>query len=338
MKTESLFKKLAATAIGAVLLTGASGQTSAEQAPTVQAELAKARQFSAQHRYRDAEKSLKLALRLSQDNCRECYMSLTSTYWSMGDDKAAFQNLDRAFAISSTNDDKAEVRTIRGNLLLGLHDASKLKDAEAEYHAALGLSGSFPTAHYGLGVSAMRQSRDDEGKRELQTYLDLLPDGVEAKNAQLMIANPRRARERFAPEFTATGLHGEQIALKNYAGKIVVLDFWATWCGPCVASVGDLKELVKKYPADKLVLISISADRSETPWRDFIERKQMNWTHIFDRDGQIADDFKVHAFPTYMVIDGEGVIREQIVGEDSRQSVAYRLKDKLKAMPELKGN
>jgi peroxiredoxin/Tfp pilus assembly protein PilF len=320
-----------------MMAVAALAQTS-EPNPAVQAALATARQQMAEHKFRDAEKSLKSALKASGDNCRQCSMALASTYWNLGDSKAAFQSLDRALAISRTSQEKAEVHTIKGNFMLGFRDKAKLKDADSEYHAALALDPNYATAHYGLGVTEMRGSHDEEGKNELNAYLQIEPKGLEAENARLMISNPRRARERYAPEFSAKDLHGEKVSLKDYAGKIVVLDFWATWCGPCRASVGDLKDLVKKYPADKLVLISISADKSEAPWREFIRAKQMDWTHVFDRDGQIAEDFNVHAFPTYMLIDGEGIIRDQVVGEDDRQSVVYRLKDKLKTMPELKSN
>ncbi len=334
MEHNPLNKLILATAC--VTLIAATAQTTPSQ--PWQAELAGARQKMAEHKFKDAEKSLKSALKQSQDRCRECFMALAATEWNLGDTNSTFHNLDKALSLSATNDEKAEIHTIKGNFLLGFHDKAKLKDANGEYRTALSVDPNYANAHYGLGVADLRDSNDEDGKRELNTYLQIDPSGPEAANARQMIDNPRRARERYAPEFSAKDLKGQRVELKDYSGKVVVLDFWATWCGPCRDSVGDLKDLVKKYPPEKLVLISISADRSEDTWRSFIEQKQMNWEHIFDRDGQIAEDFHVHAFPTYMIVDGEGIIREQIVGEDTSKSVAYRLKDKLKSMPALKPN
>jgi thiol-disulfide isomerase/thioredoxin len=121
------------------------------------------------------------------------------------------------------------------------------------------------------------------------------------------------------------------------AGKIVVLDFWATWCPSCRESVGELKELTRKYRSDKVVVISISANEDEAAWRDFIAKKKMEWAQYRDADSKVRKSFGIHAFPTYLVIDGDGIIKQRIVGMDPRESVVYRLKSTLAAMPQLEG-
>jgi len=201
---------------------------------------------------------------------------------------------------------------------------------------ALQLDSKNPIYHFGLGLALMRESHDAEGKQEFESYLQLAPDGADADLARQLLANPRRARERYAPDFSATGLHNENIRLNEFAGKVLVLDFWATWCPPCVASVPEIKDLIKKYSSEKFAVVSISADQNEQAWRDFIEKKNMTWLHVFDRNHEIRQSFGINSIPTYLVIDSEGIIQEQIVGINPMQSVAYRLKDKLKNMPELK--
>ena len=91
-----------------------------------------------------------------------------------------------------------------------------------------------------------------------------------------MLADPRRAREISAPEFafTSTSLQGESISLKELSGKVVVLDFWATWCPPCRESLPELKELTKEYPSEKLAVISVSADENESQWKRVRSRKE----------------------------------------------------------------
>ncbi len=207
-----------------------------------------------------------------------------------------------------------------------------MKAAESEYRAALDLQKNSATAHFNLGVTLLKESQIDEGIQELNNYLRIAPGGRDAATARKLIANPKHAGQAVAPNFTIQTLDGEQISLDQLSGKIVVMDFWATWCGPCVSSVPELKDLTKKYPQSKLELISFSADNDQQSWRDFIAKKNMEWPQYWDHDGRIRDAFGVNAFPTYVVIDPEGFIQERIVGLNPQQSVVARLKDTLRTM------
>ena len=115
------------------------------------------------------------------------------------------------------------------------------------------------------------------------------------------------------------------------------MDFWATWCPSCRESVPELKDLTRKYPSDRLVLISISADEDENSWKEFIAKKKMDWPQYHDSDRTIMRAFGVHSFPTYLVMDGEGIIRQRIVGLNPRETVVHRLKETLRSMPQLEG-
>ena len=117
------------------------------------------------------------------------------------------------------------------------------------------------------------------------------------------------------------------------------MDFWATWCPPCRESVPDIKSLVKKYPSDKFVVLSVSNDDKESIAREFVEKHGMTWQHHFDgKEGELTNKFGVEAFPTYILIDGDSVIRMRIVGTNPQQSIVGRLKDALKDMPELQAS
>ena len=156
-----------------------------------------------------------------------------------------------------------------------------------------------------------------------------------AERANLMLANPRRAGEQLAPNFRITTVQGQDLSLKQFAGKIVVLDFWATWCPPCRESVPELRDLTRKYDPAKLVLISISADEEEDAWHQFIAENKMTWPQYRDADKKLVNAFTVRAYPTYLVIDGDGVITQRIVGADPKQSVVNQLVAILKTMPQL---
>lgn len=214
-------------------------------------------------------------------------------------------------------------------------DSKKLTEAETEFRTAVQEDANVPVYHLNLGIALLKESRDDEGLREVKAYLALAPQGSYSDFARKLIANPDRARKDYAPDFRLTTLQGQVLSLDQLAGRVVVLDFWATWCHPCVESVPDLKDLSKKYAGQGLVLISVSADEKEEAWREFIEKKKMDWPQYWDSQGQVARMFGVHAFPTYIVIDDKGIIQQRLVGENPQQSVASRLRDALAVLPQL---
>jgi peroxiredoxin len=244
---------------------------------------------------------------------------------------------EKALAAAKSNEQRADAHALKGDILLGENDEKKRAEAEAEYLAAIQQNSQDAENHLKLAVALIKEVKDTEAKTELNEYLKLAPVGKYAGYAHALLRNPRRARDEYAPEFSVTTIRGETISLNGLAGKFVVLDFWATWCPPCRASVGELKELTRKYPRDKVVLISVSADKEEDKWRDFVAKKDMDWYQYRDPAGTIQRTYGIHAFPTYIVIDTEGIIRQRIVGENPQQSIVARLKTTLATLTADKG-
>jgi hypothetical protein len=98
-----------------------------------------------------------------------------------------------------------------------------------------------------------------------------------------------------------------------------------------------LRELTRKYDPAKLVLISISADENDDAWRQFIGENKMNWAQYRDADKKLVNLFTVRAYPTYLVINGDGVITNRIIGADPQRSVVNQLVAILQTMPQLQG-
>ena len=113
-----------------------------------------------------------------------------------------------------------------------------------------------------------------------------------------------------ALDFQVTDLKGEELSLEKYRGQIVLLDFWATWCGPCIAEIPNVKRTYEKYKDQKFQIIGISLDRSITPLEEYIEKKELGWVHYWDNGGKVSDMYKVRAIPSTFLIDGEGTIRK----------------------------
>ena len=129
-----------------------------------------------------------------------------------------------------------------------------------------------------------------------------------------MIENPRRAREAFAPRFSVVTLDRELVDLDSLKGKVVLMDFWGTWCPPCVAAVPTLRDLQRKHAKDAFVLLSVSSDSDEAVVRAFADKNRLAWPQYWDRDRKVQQAFDVRAFPTYVLIDDEGVVRFRTTG------------------------
>ena len=118
------------------------------------------------------------------------------------------------------------------------------------------------------------------------------------------------------PDSVAQTLDGKKTKISDYRGKVVVLDIWATWCGPCRAMIPHERELVKRLKDKPFVFISLSADDEKETLEKFLEKEPMPWTHWWNggMGGPVAD-YKVQFFPTVYVLDEKGVIRFKHVRE-----------------------
>lgn len=130
-----------------------------------------------------------------------------------------------------------------------------------------------------------------------------------------------------APETMCADIDGNQVKLSDLAGKVVVLDFWATWCGPCRAMIPHTRDLVKRNEKKPFVFVSVSCDAKRQTLEDFTSKTEMPWAHWWDgQGGKVARTYGVSAFPTIYVIDHKGVIQFKSVGFDKKlDSVVERL-------------
>ena len=119
----------------------------------------------------------------------------------------------------------------------------------------------------------------------------------------------RTIRRGTLPDLAGTRLDGIEEHLSDYRGCIVLLDFWATWCGPCVAALPKLRELAAKLPADRFALIGISVDEKIGTVTRFIEDEPMPWTHWHVGEGSdFARLLRIRTLPTYVLADENGKI------------------------------
>jgi thiol-disulfide isomerase/thioredoxin len=150
----------------------------------------------------------------------------------------------------------------------------------------------------------------------------------EAKALRMQLTGRLTVKEnRPAPNFEIKDIQGNLVNLKDFRGKFVLLDFWATWCIPCMKQIPFLKEIRKEYPSEKLTMISISADIDSSRFDSVIKEKGMNWIHIYNAE-DLPKRYGIRAYPTLILINTEGqIIYDEWNTEDKKDVLIKLLKE-----------
>jgi thiol-disulfide isomerase/thioredoxin len=291
----------------------------AQETETYEQEIKTGRDFMRRRRYEDALKAFKRANELKGKTSPEAFLLMANAFMGLEAYKSVAQSSDRVIELAANNPSmQAEAYNLKGIALQKQWDGKdqkKLQESETALRQSITLKPDLSEPHYNLGVVLLQQNRDADGIAELKQYVQMDPKAPNISDARGMIDNPRRAREPFAPDFSITTSEGEYISLDELKGKVVLLDFWGTWCPPCVASVPGLRDLNKRYGKEtSFMMISVSSDGDEEKWKDFIVKERMVWPQFLDRDHVVQRAFNVRGFPTYILLDPEGVIRYRSLG------------------------
>ena len=176
---------------------------------------------------------------------------------------------------------------------------------------------------------------------KLATIYQKLGDAELAKKHQIMaedipvlLRNRDPAMEligKVVPGFSATDLDGKPISLEQYRGRVVLLDFWAVWCAPCIAEMPNVKKVYDTYKDEGFDIIGISLDFDEKRLRDYLKENEISWRQVFSgkiMDNPVALHYDVRSIPTQWLIDKEGrLISSQAGGEALENMVVGALKE-----------
>jgi peroxiredoxin len=180
----------------------------------------------------------------------------------------------------------------------------------------------------------------EKGKELMAQLSKELPETAPGKKAPDVIAEieqqqrGKQIREKLVvgekfPDFEEKDLAGKTLSIANYKGKVVLVDFWATWCGPCVAELPHVLKAYEQYHDKGFDVVGISLDRDQEALTSFIKKREMRWPQIFDSKNKLATQYGIESIPTTFLLDGEGkIIGKNIRGEAVIEAVADALPKK----------
>jgi len=179
---------------------------------------------------------------------------------------------------------------------------------------------------------------NDEKAAELLKELKAkFPETAYAKNVDAMLSSIEKQKESKKierslvagvpfPDFAKTDLDGKPLSVANYKGKIVMIDFWATWCGPCVGELPNVIKTYEKYHDKGFEIIGVSLDKDKEKLTAFLKENKMTWPQYFDGRGwqnEVSSKCGVNSIPSTYLLDKEGkIIAKGLRGEALEAAVA----------------
>ena len=229
---------------------------------------------------------------------------------------------------------------------LGLEICVNCKDTQS----ALGL---WTVAQGGLGMAQLAMAQEggqapailsrvktQAADKNVFVRVDILEEDLDELESMLPIPGQRQSSAgnlsvkkdpligKKAPRFESVLLDGSKFKLENHKGKVVVLDFWATWCGPCVRALPVLMNKMSEFEKDEVILIAVNQGESRKVISQFLKKKKLQKLNVvMDRQQNIGSDYKVQGIPKTVVIDQEGIIRHVEVGFS--ENTAGRINEKI---------
>ncbi len=135
------------------------------------------------------------------------------------------------------------------------------------------------------------------------------------------------SKSTLAPDFTLNDLSSKKVTLSQFKGKVVILNFWSIWCGPCLAEMPSLNKLYLEFKDKGLIVLAVAEDPAEKPVRSYIQEKSLAFPVLMDKDKKVYFKYSLFGIPVTFLIDKKGVIVEKFIGE--RDWSSAQMKEKI---------
>ncbi len=290
--------------------------------PKFQSAIAEAKQLKHDRRITFAIDAYKKANKIADGKDLETLNEIFTLQVSIGSYKDAVATASSLEAASNTPIQKSRAEANRGYaLFLQAGEKNKpdlLNASDAALKAAIADDPKNATAFYLDGNVLARLGQIDAARTQFKSCLNCItPKDPSYLRAQHFAEDPSLSLHKMAPAFDVVALDGSKFNLDAMGGRVVLIDFWATWCGPCNAELPHMKKIAKEFAGQPLVIISVSWDSDETKWKNFINKNEMTWVQYRDADHSLSKKFGVEAIPHYFTIDSDGVLTAEMLGEGS---------------------
>ena len=287
----------------------------------------------------EARESFLKANKIAGGGCIPCLNRVYDIDMELKNFKDAVNIATQLVALAPTPREKSVEEGREGDAMLR-QAGDKPKPAQLEaihtvMQAALADHPKNQKALWDDAIVLARMGKFDEAKAEFTTYQNrALETDAKRVRAAHFAENPELATQKMAPAFQIKTLDGTEFNLDEMGGKVVLIDFWATWCGPCMESLPVIKHIAKEFAGQPLVILSISQDDDGPKWKEFVATHQMTWLQYRDRGNRLSSLFDIQGIPHYFTIDSDGVLTAEMMGSDS--NVKGKLKKLVKRAQESK--
>jgi thiol-disulfide isomerase/thioredoxin len=289
--------------------------------PKFQSAMAEAKQMLKERQTFFAMEAYKKANKIAAGKDANCLKSMLDLQMKTGSYKDAVATTTALEALATTPAEKSKAASDRGYALYleaGDKKRDLLNSADAAFKAALVEDPKNATALYLDGHVLARLGQMEAARDQFKACLSCVsPKDPSYLRAQHFAEDPALSLHKMAPAFTVTALDGSKFNLDAMGGRVVLIDFWATWCGPCNEELPHMKKIAKEFAGQPLVIISVSWDSDETKWKDFINKNEMTWIQYRDADHHLGTLFDINAIPHYFTIDSDGVLTAEMMGSGS---------------------
>ena len=255
---------------------------------------------------------------------------------------AATEEGDYAVNGTKANDAYAAYNTAAHALLTEYRNEATTDERRAaieEEYEALGAAALQANTDNIFGVMQLQSEAYSSSATEVQALIDTFSPEMQQTDAMLKIKEMVAQKMRTEPgqpyiDFAQADKDGNEVSLKsiieNPANKYVLLDFWASWCGPCMAEVPHLKEAYKQYKRKGFEIFGVSLDNNREAWLKAVEEKKLNWPHVSDLLGwqnTAAAEYGVRSIPSNYLIDCTTgtIVATNLRGEEVKAKVAELL-------------